>query len=501
MKKIFDEIKKYIVEIIIIISLTIYAFSIVSKTMPNDTFFSIITGNYILENGINEIEPFTFHDNLVFIKLRWLFDIIVAIIYNKWSFCGLYILVIIVSIAITISLFESLKKLSKNQLISFFITIIVVNYLGSNLVCRAQIFSYLLFVLEMYFLESYLKNYEKKYEYFLIIDSIILVNVHSSVWLVFFLPFFTIFADKILNALKIRKFKVFKNIEDKNYNIQKILKLFFICLVTGLISPLKLSPYTYIFKVMSGISKIFIDELLPMDLLSIDTFKYILFFIFIIIMFTKTKVEFKDIILIIGFGIMAKLAIRNSFISIIFIAYPLEKIIISMLEEYDLQRIFYGMEKTIKDNFLAKIFCFVCLFFMIKDNVILNYHSFYVQYYMFPVQAVEYMKNNLNIDECRPYCHFNYGSYLEFNGIKAFLDSRSEIFCEEFSNVTILKDWYKVEFEDNNYIIDVIDKYKITHFVLYINSSLIKILDNMENAKKIYSDEGFCIYEISKVDA
>ncbi len=95
------------------------------------------------------------------------------------------------------------------------------------------------------------------------------------------------------------------------------------------------------------------------------------------------------------------------------------------------------------------------------------------------------------------YCKFNCGSYLEFKGIKDFVDSRREIFCEEFSNITILKDLYRAEFDEPEYIKDVIEKYNITHLLLYSESSVNDVLNEMENIRCLYEDNNFYLYEVN----
>ena len=51
---------------ILLISILILTIPLINKTFQNDTYFTIPTGNYILENGIDDVEPFTWHENLKF---------------------------------------------------------------------------------------------------------------------------------------------------------------------------------------------------------------------------------------------------------------------------------------------------------------------------------------------------------------------------------------------------------------------------------------------------
>lgn len=198
MDRIYNFLEKNKLNILFTIILIIFNLGIIEKNFPNDTFFTIPTGNYILENGVNEIEPFSYHENLKYVKLRWGFDIVVAKIYKSFGFECLYVFVIIISMLISATLYNLLNKLNQNKIISFIIPIFILIGLKKYLVCRAQIISYLFFIFEAYFLEQLINKQEKKYIIFLIIISILLVNFHSSVWLVFFLPFLPYFVEKII---------------------------------------------------------------------------------------------------------------------------------------------------------------------------------------------------------------------------------------------------------------------------------------------------------------
>ena len=64
---------------------------------------------------------------------------------------------------------------------------------------------------------------------------------------------------------------------------------------------------------------------------------------------------------------------------------------------------------------------------------------------------------------------FNFGSYVEFKGIPAFLDSRSEIYTKEFNNVTILEDYANCALLYNTSLDSVIEKYNLNYVLTYSN--------------------------------
>ena len=113
----------------------------------------------------------------------------------------------------------------------------------------------------------------------------------------------------------------------------------------------------------------------------------------------------------------------------------------------------------------------------------------------YPIAATEYILENVDIQNMRIFNHFNFGSYLEVNGIKAFLDSRSGVFTEEFNpGVTILDEWLDVINGGVHYN-ELFEKYDITHALLY-NTELVQIYiyDDIE-WNLIYQDDNFSLYE------
>ena len=496
MNKIYKFLSTNKLNILFTICLMIFNIGIIDKKIQNDTFFTIPTGIYILENGIDEIEPFTYHENLKYIKLRWAFDVVVAKIYNTFSFEGLYVFVIIISMLISVGLYNFLTNLNNNKTISFIITLAIMLGLKEYLVCRAQIISYLLFAIEGFLLEKLLQTQKKKYILFLTIISTLLVNFHSSVWLVFFLPFIPYFAEKLIYKLSTKKkIKFLNKFNIENINLKYLSITFVICLLSGLISPLGINPYTYIFKVMNGVSKKFIIELQPSKLLSTFPINIFIFFSILILFLKRIKIKLSDFFLILGFSIMSKLAVRNVFISIIFMAYPISRIINKIIKEYDKKLFFEKIDKFIEENIIINILIFVSIF----EFTLYNYKDIKYQEYVdektYPVELVKFMYRNIDIDTAKVYAEFDISSYFEFSGIQTCLDSRTEVYCKEFSNVTILEDWYNLNYKEKNKVMDFIEKYDIKYLALYRTNSL---ADYLVYCKELYHDDYFVLYQVKK---
>ena len=63
--------KKRVFNIIAIVSIVIFAFSITPITLQNDTYYTVAIGKHILENGIDMKDPFSWHENLPYTYPHW----------------------------------------------------------------------------------------------------------------------------------------------------------------------------------------------------------------------------------------------------------------------------------------------------------------------------------------------------------------------------------------------------------------------------------------------
>ena len=269
---------------------------IVTKTFQNDTFFTIPTGNYILENGVNDVEPFTWHENLKFTKLRWAFDITVAKIYQIAGFSGLYVFTIIIAFLIAFTIFTTLSKNRTNKLIAFLMATFTLIALSGFITCRGQLISYLLFALESYCVYKLAETNKGKYSIYLIAISTLLVCFHSSVWLVYFLFFVPYIIEGIITKFKLNNIfeKSDKIIFEPHLN-KKLIITMCISFVLGLLSPLGTTPLTYMFKVVGGLSSKIILELQPVTIEENLNLCLILAVIVVVLDFTKTQIRFTDI--------------------------------------------------------------------------------------------------------------------------------------------------------------------------------------------------------------
>ena len=172
-----------------IILIIIFCFAITPITLQNDTYYTVKIGEYIMENGITGIDPFSWHEGLKYTFPHWAYDVMMYQIYNLGGFTGIYISTILFSCLLGVCVYLVNVKLNKNRVLSFFITLGVIYLLRDYIAARAQLVTFILFILEIYSIEMFLKTKKKRYGGYLILISIAIANLHVAVWPFYFVLF------------------------------------------------------------------------------------------------------------------------------------------------------------------------------------------------------------------------------------------------------------------------------------------------------------------------
>ena len=133
-------------------------------------------------------------------------------------------------------------------------------------------------------------------------------------------------------------------------------------------------------------------------------------------------------------------------------------------------------------------------YYMVKDKLDDNY----INEADYPVQACNYIIENIDLGKARFYNEYNYGSYMLYRGIPVFIDSRADLYAPEFSGKEedIFTDFIQTS-NISTFYEDTFEKYDITHVITYKNSKMNMIIEKTEDEKykKLYQDEHFIIYE------
>lgn len=547
MKEILKKVKEkknIIVGIIIAILIALFSFSVAPKTLQNDTFYTVSIGNLIMENGIDMKDHFSWHKDLPYTYPHWLYDVFMSIIYNIGSWKGIYLSVCIMSIILGFSIYIVNKKLNKNQIISFAVTIGAMYLLKDYIAARAQLLTFIIYVWVIYFIEKFIENPKKiQYAIGIILSSILIANLHVAVWPFIFIIALPYIAEYIISLIaeivvyrkgtiaykkhvikkckseeKVKKAqeeldkiyesneKIKKVIEEEepykirmklNKNVKWLILVMAICALTGFLTPLGTTPYTYLIKTMQGNTVNNINEHLPLTLIKNIPIMCTIVIVLSLLTFTKVKIRLSDLFMIGGLTYLMFSSKRQSTMFVIIGSIILNRMTTEAIKIYSKDKIDIVIKQII-----AVIGILVAILAVIYGLKFIDKkkNNSYVSESSYPVKAADWILENLDVKNIKLFNEYNYGSYLLYRGIPVFIDSRADLYAPEFNGKQdIFMDFINTS-NLGEYYGNTFEKYGITHVILYKNAKVRMIIDETEpeNYNKIYSDNNFVIYEIVK---
>ena len=484
-----DKKTKIKFNVLAIFVIVLFCFALTPKTLQNDTYYTIAIGEYIMENGIDMQDPFSWHEDLPYTYPHWLYDVGTYLVFEAGEaigiggFTAIYIATVILAITLGIVVYYAMNKICKNQLVSFFITLGVMYLLKSFICARAQLVTYILFVLTILFIEQFIETKKKRYIVYLIIIPIIIANVHCAVWPFYFILYLPYIAEYIIamltgsnlyykiaiksNKRKVKKLTLknkdqekidaitqkietlqkeseefeakqrrrreqpYKIILKKEKCVKYLILVMIICIFTGLLTPLGDTPYTYLPKTMQGNTMENISEHLPLTLIDdIKTMVVIVLFLLILI-FTDTKIKLRDLFMIAGLVLMAFMSRRQISMFVLIGGFVFAKLLVALIDKYDKG----GAEQavnaitTIWGKIITILLAILVAFTLYRGKI----NNPIVSTSSYPVKACDYILENIDVENMRIFNEYNYGSYLLYRGIPVFIDSRADLYTPEFN--------------------------------------------------------------------
>ena len=557
-----DKKTKIKFNVLAIFVIILFCFVLTPRTLQNDTYYTIAIGEHILENGIDMQDPFSWHEDLPYTYPHWLYDVGTYLVFQAGNtigiggFTAIYIATAILSIILGVILYYALNKVCKNQLVAFFVTLGVMYLLKDFIAARAQLVTYILFVLTILFIERFIETKKKRYVIYLIIIPIIIANVHLAVWPFYFVLYLPYIVEYILtlvsessiyykvsikrNKKKLQRLSLknseknkekiskltekietlqrvseksetkrkdrqdhpYKVIFKRNSNIKYLIIVMVICIFTGLLTPLGDTPYTYLIKTMEGNTMSNISEHLPLTLINdLKTMTVIVLFL-LILMFTDTKIKLRDLFMIAGLMLMAFMSRRQVSLFVLVGSFVFANLLVALIDKYDKG----GTEQAVNaitsiwGKAITILLSLLVCFSIYKGKI----NSPIVSTSSYPVAACDYILENVDIENMRIFNEYNYGSYLLYRGIPVFIDSRADLYTPEFNGIKNEDGEYEGNdiFSDyinttniSTYYENTFNKYDITHVLIRKNSKLNMFLSrDREHYKKLYSDDNFVFY-------
>ena len=193
---------KIVFTLLACICIAMFCFAITPKTLQNDTYYTVKIGEYIFQNGISNLteDLYSWHD-LPYTYPHWLYDLGTYIVFKAFSWNGIYVLTIILSIILGLSIFYISSKLSKNQVVAFFVSFGAMYILKPFVAARAQLLTFVLFAWTFYFIERFLETHKIRYGVGLVLIPLIIANVHCAVFPFYFVLYLPYIGEYIIAVL------------------------------------------------------------------------------------------------------------------------------------------------------------------------------------------------------------------------------------------------------------------------------------------------------------
>ncbi len=456
----------------------------IGKIMDNDIWFILNCGRYVTENGIPHIEPFTIHQGLSYIMQQWMSAVIFWKIYSFSGEAGLIFLVFVFYVLFVYMTFKVCMLLSENNFpVSFIISIVVSSLMLPFMVERPHIFLFPIMLSEIYLLEKFIHYKNIKYLVSLPILSLLLINLEAAIWPILFVIFLPYMIDSF-------KFK-YKFIEGQGYDKKPLIFAALGMLISGFFNPYGIKAMTYLYTSYGYDEMTYlISELMPADINTLMG-KVIIGTIFLVafsmIIYKNGQYRLRYHLLTLGTAYLSLSSIRSFSFFIICGIIPLAY----YFKNYSIPiKLIKNDKKTLR---IRKILLMLLVITAIAGIVYQNKMTSDDRQKDLG-KAVDYLEQ-LNKQEMVLYSGFNDGGYIEFRGLKTYIDPRAEVFLKSNNGKDDIMKEYEQMHRGKIYYKDVLKKYKFTHLVLSDNDMLYGYLDYDNEYELIYSSAHYKIYE------
>lgn len=443
-------------------------FAISKFELDNDFWFLINTGKEILKKGFITIEPFSIHENFTFMSQQWLSSIIFYFIYDYFDVYGMLVLILLINCIIIFLLYKLLLLITENKVkVSMILTVIIDFLLLISFVkTRPQIFDIVFFISELYLLELYIHKNNKKVLIFLPVISLLLINFHASIWLMFFVFFVPYFVEWLY-------FKFFKK---DTFKLNPLVIAFLISLLVGLINPYGINAITYLFR-SYGVDYInhLIGEMKAVTISdNILTYGFV-FFVFYSYYYNKKQNKLRYLLLFLGTTYLGLCHYRG-----LLFLYIVSGISLG----YNFRNIFkernHCLKLTIGNKFVYSVIIISMIVF-VSLNIKIKTEKDYILY-----DVANFLDQNILDKNIKIYTGYNDGGYLEYRGYRCYIDPRAEVFLKTNNGKEdIMLEYYNLQSALLNYK-DFLNKYKFEYVLLANNDIMYLYLDELDSYQKIY---------------
>lgn len=451
--------------------------------LDNDAYWIINSGRYVLENGIPHVEPFTFHEGLHFVMQQWLTAVSFAAIYELAGTVGLLLFIFILFVLTVVAVYKLCYLISNgNQLVSYMVAVADTLVLFLFMTTRPYPISLLIFLLEIIILERWVRNKKNIELVFLPILSLLLINFHGAMW-----PFlFVVALPFVIDSFQFR----FLALKGEGYPKLPLFIALMCSVATGFINPYGWESMTYLFR-SYGYQNIstYVSEMRPPDFQGTSGIVVLgIFFIVVVVyLFAKQpRTKLRYVLLTLGTGYLALSSVRSLSLFAIcgfpFLAYALRDIKPPFTDSAVLK-------PRIRNLIIYTLIIISIGTFAYQIGQVKNFVD-----PMIPIEATGYIIEELDSPQIRLYSDYNWGGYLEFRGLKPFIDARAEVFVKANNGVRDILDDMIAMYRGELHYKEFISIYEFNVLLVKEGDLMATYLEEDNQYVLAYSDDEALVY-------
>ncbi|UWG98099.1 hypothetical protein LPY66_04660 [Dehalobacter sp. DCM] len=467
------------------------------REIDNDFWFILNHGRYVLEHGFPTIEPFSIHAGLSFVMQQWLTAVIFQLIYTALGTVGIKLLVFVCYV-ISISVFYKLcMRLSRNFFfLSYLLTIAFSLLISFFMVERPFVLMTLILLVEIYALEAYAENADKNNARRLIIAlpilSILLVSIQASMWLMLFV----LLLPYVIGSFRFKIGAVYgETLPKKPIVITVVLMA-----AAGFVNPYGGDAMTYLLR-SYGVDEInsLVAEMYPTTVtsgLGMIMFGMIVVIFLAFVLYRNDRMPVRYVLLVLGTAYLGLSSYRGFIFFIICGIFPLA----AHYRDFKIPELSGNSSpRTLKIRkiLIALVGCALICLVIAGGSQYKNLASTPGNSELLNA-AVAVVKQDQEQGNVILYTGYNDGNLAEYNGIRAYLDTRAEVFIKNNNHKEdILKEYYELQTGRLHYK-TFLEKYHFTHLILNKNSTelLRTYVAHDPEYVMIYANDSYEVYRL-----
>ncbi len=292
------------------------------RTLNTDLWFLLAHGRYVVEQGFPHVDPFSMHEGLHFVMQQWLSAVVFWELYDFGGTAALHAFTYFMGILLIAAYYRLLLLVSSNRDLSAVLALLMGVVISTFFLTeRPQIFSSLLLLGEIYVLESYARRPRSYLLFAFPVLSLLLINMHAAMWLMFFVLLLPYVAEVLLKG---RLSLPWLQPLETGWSFKAILFVLVLSLLAGFLNPYGLEAMTYLFHSYGNEAvNAAIDEMRSPSWSTPFGKALLILYTVLLLAYARAKMPLRYVLLVAGLSLLALMHMRSGFLFFLLATMPL----------------------------------------------------------------------------------------------------------------------------------------------------------------------------------